>query len=76
MLRAAPDGRVHDSFKPIGVRTKAAALNVLQLHEKCELLAIEACLVIDIAVRVGRGDDARPEIEQFFDRELRDVAAA
>jgi len=60
----------------LSVLLDAPALDVLELHDERELVAVDAFLVVDVAGRVGQRDRLRAEVEELLTGELRDVAGA
>ena len=60
----------------VGIVADAATASVLQVHDKGQLLAVDAVGIVHNAVGVGDGDRLGAEIKQLLDGVLRDVAAA
>ena len=60
----------------LGVLVDTAALDVLEIEDEGELLAIEALGVVDDARRVGQRDGLAAQIEDLLDGVLGNVARA
>src|ERR1022692_4571187 len=69
-------GAVDGLLEFAGVLLDAAAAVILQLHDKGELVAVDAVGVVDGAVGIRQGNRLRAQIKQLLDGVLRDVAAA
>ncbi len=57
----------------LDVLADAAALDVLELHDPRELLAVDAVRIVDRSARIGQSDDLGAEVEALLGGVLRDV---
>ena len=76
MIGARVGRRERRFVEAVGVFADPPAPHVFQRHHKRELLPRDPRLVINEAVGVGQGDRSGAQLQQFFHRVLRDIAAA
>ena len=60
----------------LGIFTDAAAVEILQLHDIIQFLAVNAVGVVDITIGVGHGEHLSALLEHLLGRVLRHIARA